>query len=176
MKTGLRKQVNSKYLQEMSKKLDLDVRSFLGLPETTEENQVHEAGYSYAELYADRMLIADGIRSGIPYRLFSRIQQISPFSNDEWGRFLDLSSRTLQRYRESQKQFKPTYAAKIIELAEVTKLGLEVFDYEMEKFRIWLETPSFALGNHKPVDLLSDSFGKELVINELIRIEEGIFV
>jgi putative toxin-antitoxin system antitoxin component (TIGR02293 family) len=61
-------------------------------------------------------------------------------------------------------------------LAEVTKLGLEVFDNNTEHFKLWLETPSFALGKRKPIDLLSDSYGKDLVISELVRIEEGIFV
>jgi putative toxin-antitoxin system antitoxin component (TIGR02293 family) len=58
-------------------------------------------------------------------------------------------------------------------MAEVTNIGLDVFG-DMEKFKQWLDTPSFALGNLKPLDLLTDSYGKEMVMGELTRINHGI--
>jgi uncharacterized protein (DUF2384 family) len=39
---------------------------------------------------------------------------------------------------------------------------------------MWLETPNFALGNQKPFELLKDSYGKEMVMGELTRIDHGI--
>lgn len=62
-----------------------------------------------------------------------------------------------------------------IEMAEINSIGLEVFG-ERKKFKLWLDTPNFALGNLKPKELLKDSSGKELVISELTRINYGIFV
>ena len=58
---------------------------------------------------------------------------------------------------------------------EVTAIGLEVFDSHGD-FASWLNAPSHALGNMKPAELLKDSYGKELVLNELHRIDQGIFV
>jgi putative toxin-antitoxin system antitoxin component (TIGR02293 family) len=52
-------------------------------------------------------------------------------------------------------------------------MGMEVFG-NMEKFRLWLETPSYALGTMRPVELLRDSYGKEMVMGELTRINYGI--
>ena len=60
-------------------------------------------------------------------------------------------------------------------MAEVTKVGLDVFGH-MEKLKVWLHTPNYALGNVKPMELLKDSYGKELVIAELTLINHGIFV
>lgn len=60
-------------------------------------------------------------------------------------------------------------------IAEVTSIGLDVFG-EMDKFKLWFDTPNFALGNKKPMELLKDSDGKELVISELTRINYGILV
>ena len=60
-------------------------------------------------------------------------------------------------------------------MAEVTQLGLRVFG-DNDKFKLWLDTPNFALGQMKPIELLKDSYGKELVIGELTRIQYGIFV
>ncbi|MGB7209497.1 MAG: MbcA/ParS/Xre antitoxin family protein [Pyrinomonadaceae bacterium] len=61
------------------------------------------------------------------------------------------------------------------EMAEVTNVGMEALG-DMEKFKLWLDTPNFALGNLKPMELLKDSHGKELVIGELTRIKYGILV
>ena len=71
--------------------------------------------------------------------------------------------------------FKPLQSEKIIELAEVTALGNAVFDSQ-QQFYLWLITPSFALGNMQPIELLKDSYGKEMVVNELNKIDNGIFV
>jgi putative toxin-antitoxin system antitoxin component (TIGR02293 family) len=60
-------------------------------------------------------------------------------------------------------------------MAEVTKVGLEVFG-DMEKLKLWFNTPTYALGSLKPIELLKDSYGKELVIGELTRINHGILV
>jgi putative toxin-antitoxin system antitoxin component (TIGR02293 family) len=60
-------------------------------------------------------------------------------------------------------------------MEEVKQLGLEVFG-RMEKLSLWLETPNYALGSLKPIDLLKDSSGKELVIAELTRINHGILL
>ena len=54
-------------------------------------------------------------------------------------------------------------------------VGLEVFD-SAEDFAAWLNASSHALGNRRPIELLRDSYGKEMVLNELHRIDQGVFV
>src|SRR5205823_1299250 len=121
----------------------------------------------------NRMLIIQVIREGVPYSFFNLIQIYSPFSENDWANFLNLSTKTLQRYKQTSKQFKPIQSEKIMEMAEVTNVGLDVFG-EPEKFKLWLDTPNFSLGKHKPIELLKDSYGKEMVIGELTRINHGI--
>ena len=58
-------------------------------------------------------------------------------------------------------------------MPEVTNLGLEVFG-DMKKFRFWLDTPVYSLGNFKPRELLRDFYGKDMVVSELKRINYGI--
>jgi putative toxin-antitoxin system antitoxin component (TIGR02293 family) len=60
-------------------------------------------------------------------------------------------------------------------MAEVTKAGMDVFG-NRDKLQLWLNTPNYALGKLKPIGLLTDSYGKELVIGELTRINHGILV
>ena len=128
---------------------------------------------TYSDFLANKMLMIFIIREGIPYSFFSLIQHYAPFSENDWAGFLEISTKSLQRYKQSSKSFRPIQSEKIIELAEVTNVGLDVFG-EMEKFKLWLDTPNFALGGLKPIELLRDSYGKEMVISELTRINYGI--
>ena len=130
---------------------------------------------TYSEFLADKMLIISMIKMGVPYSLFNLIKDVTPFSEGDWAAVLGISTKSLLRHKQASKQFKPIQSEKIIEMAEVTNVGTEVFG-DMEKFKLWLNTPSIALGNMKPIELIRDSYGKEMVIDELIRIEHGIFV
>ena len=133
-------------------------------------------GGSLSRFFSDRMLVVDVILQGIPISLFMSIKEMTPFSDQEWSDFLDISLKSLQRYKkELDYVFRPIHSEKIIEVMEVTVLGLEVFD-TVDDFVAWLNTSSHALGNRRPIDLLRDSYGKELVINELHRINQGVFV
>ncbi len=138
--------------------------------------RVPSKNITYKNFFTNRMLIVKLIRSGIPYSLFKHIKDITPFTENDWAIFLDISTKSLQRYKkDSEYVFKPIHSEKIIELAEVTNLGRAVFDSN-EQFYTWLNSPSLALGNLKPIELLKDSYGKEMVLNELNRIDQGIFV
>lgn len=134
-----------------------------------------ERNITYSDFLSNKMLMIFIIRQGVPYSLFNLIQDFTPFTEDNWADFLDISTKSLHRYKQTSRSFKPIQSEKIIEMAEVTKVGLDVFG-EMEKFKLWLETPNFSLGNLKPIELLKDSYGKELVICELTRINYGILV
>jgi len=123
----------------------------------------------------DKMLLIYAIRQGISYSFFSKIQDITPFSEEEWAEYLNISTKSLQRYRKAKNHlFKPVLSEKIVELVEVVYLGHQVFD-TTDQFYNWLHSPSFALGGQPPAELVKDSYGKELVMDELNRIEHGIF-
>jgi len=62
-----------------------------------------------------------------------------------------------------------------IEIEQVTNLGKDVFG-TLAKFKLWLETPNFALGNIKPIEIITNSNGREKLINELTRINHGILL
>ncbi|WP_229236249.1 antitoxin Xre/MbcA/ParS toxin-binding domain-containing protein [Emticicia sp. TH156] len=151
-------------------KLSKEITSFL------KHARIDTKSVTYEDFLANKMLIIAVIRAGIPYSLFGLIQDYTPFSETDWAGFLDISTKSLQRYKTSANHhFKPIHSEKIIELAEVTKVGLDVFS-NMDKLRLWLNTPNYALGSQKPIELLRDSYGKELVISELVRINHGILV
>lgn len=152
--------------------LDKEIASFFKIRNIDVRNKK----VTYEIFLEDKMLIIAAIRAGIPYSLFDLIQNYTPFSEIDWANFLDISTKSLQRYKNSpDHHFKPIHSEKIIEMAEVTKVGLDVFG-NSEKLKLWLDTPSYALGKLKPIELMKDSYGKEMVISELHRINHGILV
>lgn len=130
---------------------------------------------SFLDFFQDKMLIIQAIRRGIPYKIFNHIKSFTPFTDADWAQYLDVSLKTLQRYRDDEDfYFKSIHTEKIIEIAEVTNFGIEVFG-SSEKYYNWLNTPSHALSGYKPGELIRDSYGKEMVMAELNCIEHGIF-
>lgn len=130
----------------------------------------------YDDFLKNKMLMVHAIREGIPYPFFDLIKERTPFNEEDWASFLGISTKSLQRNKIKENfVFKPLQSEKILELAEVTSLGNAVFDTE-KQFYLWLNTPSFALGNLQPIELLKDSYGKEMVIDELNKIDQGVFV
>lgn len=158
----------------ITNKLDREITSIIKRVRTKNHNYLISTETStFSNFFLDRMLVVQVIREGITYSLFNLIQRYSPFTENDWSNLLDISTKSLQRYKQGAKNFKSTQSEKIIEMAEVTNIGLDVFG-NMDKFKLWLDTPSFALGNCKPIELLRDSYGKEMVVGELTRINHGI--
>jgi putative toxin-antitoxin system antitoxin component (TIGR02293 family) len=156
-------------------KLDKEIASLVRRSKISGNYFSSKKDISYAEFLSNRLAIILVIREGVPYSLFNLIRNYTPFSENDWSIFLDLSTKSLHRYKQSSKQFKSIQSEKIIEMAEVTYIGLDVFG-EMEKFKLWLDTPNFSLGGLRPMELLKDSYGKEMVVSELTRINHGILV
>lgn len=138
-------------------------------------NEKIKKNFGFEDLLNNKLLLIHTIRKGIPFSLFAEIKQLVPFTDENWAEVLNTSTKSLQRYKqENNFLFKPIHSEKIIEIAEVALLGNQVFDAPSH-FQQWLNTPCYALGSHKPFELLQDSYGKELVLNELNRIDQGIF-
>ncbi len=154
-------------------KLDRKVQSLLRQPAAELYFAPSGKTVTYTEALSNKILLVQLIRNGLPYSFFELVQDYAPLTEADWTDILDLSAKTLSRYKQEAKTFKPIHSEKILEMAEVTTTGLRVFG-EMEKLKHWLDTPSFALGNIKPMDLLRDSYGKDLVLAELTRINHGI--
>ena len=87
--------------------------------------------------------------------------------------FLSITERTVQRY-SLETRFKRVVSEQILHIAEVAAKGSEVFQ-DRDKFIKWLNFPNKALGEKTPISLLDSTFGADMVIEELGRIEHGLF-
>ncbi len=113
------------------------------------------------------------VRSGVSFAVFYKFAKKTPFSLGEWSVFLNMSDRTMQRHKRDRKTFDAIYSERILQIALLYNLGIEVFG-DKEKFNTWLETQNLALGGIKPKSLLDNSFGIGLLKDELTRIEHGV--
>ena len=156
--------------------LDKAVRVYVNKVEKESGYKLINKNITYNDFFKNRMLLVHAIREGVSFDFFNLIKEKTPFNDEDWAGFLGISTKSLQRNKAKESfVFKPIQSEKIFELAEVTNLGNEVFDDE-SSFYSWLNAPSFALGNLKPMELLKDSYGKEMVLGELYKIDQGIFI
>ena len=87
---------------------------------------------------------------------------------------IGVSVRTYQRQRRTA-DITNAASENVLKLAELYEIGLTTFDNDEESFLTWLNASIPALNNEKPITLLSSNLGIELVKDELLRIEHGIY-
>lgn len=121
----------------------------------------------------DIFSLIDIVRQGIQFPAFVSFVNKSPFSLQEWSGFLHVSDRTMQRYKKEKHTFDTPQSEKIVQIALLYRMGIEVFGNK-EKFDAWLETENLALGKVKPKQLFDNTFGITLIQDELTRIEYGV--
>jgi putative toxin-antitoxin system antitoxin component (TIGR02293 family) len=135
---------------------------------------LNEKSFSYNSVDdQDVFSIIKAIKTGIKFSVFISIAQKSPFTLNEWSAFLNISERTMQRHKKERRPFDTGSSEKIIEITLLYKYGIEVFGNK-EKFNSWLETKNLALGGVVPKELLDNTFGINLLRDELTRIEFGV--
>ena len=117
--------------------------------------------------------IIDSINRGISFASFENIIKKYSFSLQNWADFLHISNKTLSRYQKESKTFDALQSERILQIEILYSKGEEVFG-DRENFMKWLETKNLALGDILPLDLLRTSFGIQLLMDELTRIEHGV--
>ena len=113
------------------------------------------------------------IRKGVPKKVLDHLLLKLGFTEDEMASFLHVSKRTLQR-RAPQEALNQEQSERLIELARLYSKGAEVLG-GIESFKRWMDTNIVSLGNKKPKDFLDTSIGINFLIDELGRIEHGVY-
>lgn len=112
-------------------------------------------------------------RSGITKKNLIHLSKTIHIGLKELAQILHISERTLQRYALNKK-LGIEVSTKVLQLAKLYAKGEQVFG-DLERFRTWMSLPNTALGHKCPIHLLDTTFGFQVVNEELIRIEHGIF-
>ena len=83
------------------------------------------------------------------------------------------SHRNIQR-KDEDELLDTLKTEKVLELAAFIKRGIDVIGTE-EAFKEWVHSPILALGNRKPIDFLDTTFGIQMALKVLGRLEQGVF-
>jgi putative toxin-antitoxin system antitoxin component (TIGR02293 family) len=110
------------------------------------------------------------IRSGVKKADWKQLITSIGSTEKEFEYILPSSISSMQK----KSVYSRETSERIYELARLFGLGYDVFDTK-DDFKEWLMTPSKALGNKKPFELLDSSFGFEMVENEIIRIQYNVY-
>jgi putative toxin-antitoxin system antitoxin component (TIGR02293 family) len=92
---------------------------------------------------------------------------------DKMSRLLHTSHRNVQR-KDDDELLDTLKTEKVLELASFIKRGIDVTGSE-DAFREWLHSPILALGNRQPIDFLDTTFGIQMSLKVLGRLEQGVF-
>lgn len=112
-------------------------------------------------------------RKGLPKSVVSTLSTILGISMEKMSDLIHVSHRTIQR--KSDTDLLNVYSTEqILEIAEVISRGIEVLG-TLESFTSWLHSEIRHLDHQKPVSFLDTSFGTNLILNTLGRIEFGIY-
>lgn len=133
------------------------------IPATQKPSMVEEAAAAYMPAVSD-----------FTYRKFKKIYDQVPFTQTEWAGILHLSERTLQRYAKNNSVFEGIYTDRILQLQELIETGLATFT-SPDAFYQWLKKDKPVMGHILNFSSLSTSRGIQETINQLIRIQQGIY-
>ena len=104
------------------------------------------------------------------------VSHLANYLSLSWKQVADLlpvTERTLQRYT-SHQHFNPAVSEQVLHIAEVLAKGTEVFQGK-RKLLLWLNTPHKVFSGNTPFVMLGSRFGTELILEELGRIEFGVY-
>jgi putative toxin-antitoxin system antitoxin component (TIGR02293 family) len=107
------------------------------------------------------------------YTEFKKIADKTPFTQGEWAAMLHVSERTLQRYAKSNGSFAYINAERAMQIANVAAEGKKTFG-KVEMFYNWLKRKPVMLEGEISLTSLTTSYGIQLVLTELGRIQHGI--
>ena len=112
-------------------------------------------------------------RHGVRKSSLKSLASYLDITMDKMSSLLHTSHRNIQR-KDDDELLDTLKTEKVLELAAFTKRGIDVIG-SRDAFKEWLHHPVLALGNRKPIDFLDTTFGIQIVLKILGRLEQGVF-
>jgi putative toxin-antitoxin system antitoxin component (TIGR02293 family) len=123
--------------------------------------------------HADETFFISLIRKGLPKKVMDQLITKMGISEDDMASILHVSKRTLQR-RSNEAPLNEEQSERLIELARLYSKGEGIMG-DLDSFKEWMNTRLLSLGNKRPKEFLDTSIGISILLDELGRIEHGVF-
>jgi putative toxin-antitoxin system antitoxin component (TIGR02293 family) len=113
------------------------------------------------------------IRGGLTRGSLDTLMNKTGINIYELADILEVTDRTLRRYT-SEEVLNKRLSERALEIAKLYSRGEEVFG-DAISFNQWMNTEVPALGHRQPKSFLDTSMGIQMLMDELGRIEHGVF-
>jgi putative toxin-antitoxin system antitoxin component (TIGR02293 family) len=119
------------------------------------------------------MDLIDLSRHGVQKSTLKSLAHYLGITMEKMSSLLHTSHRNIQR-KDEDELLDTLKTEKVLELAAFIKRGIDVTGSK-DAFKEWLHSPIMALGNRKPIDFLDTTFGIQMALKVLGRLEQGVF-
>lgn len=116
----------------------------------------------------------DLVRQGLPYQSFVAATQFLHLKEELALSCLRISERTAARRKAKQERLREVESERLLRLARLAATAIDVLG-DREKAVRWLQRSNRGLGGRVPLDLLDTDIGFQSAIDELQRVEFGVF-
>ena len=113
------------------------------------------------------------IEKGISKRSLEKAKTATGLTYAVLAEMLSVSAKTIERKKPTER-FDDTASERLVKLAEIIALGRESLGSD-EALQRWLIHPLRPLGGKRPVDLMKNMYGLEMVKQLLGRIMHGVY-
>ena len=113
------------------------------------------------------------VERGLPYGAIDRLADTLDLTLEEFCQIIPVSRRTLARYRHGILD--AHLSDHVLMIGKIFERASEVME-SSDNALLWLKTPSYSFRHKRPIDYLSSFAGAQEVLDELGRIEHGVFV
>jgi len=118
--------------------------------------------------------VIDNLETGIPTTAIEDISSYLDISVIELINYLRISRSTWHRRKKAGK-LDFDLSDKVLQVTKLLEYAENVFG-NSKKVRLWFKIPSIVFENRLPVELIGSLSGINLINDELIRIEHGVFI
>jgi len=112
-------------------------------------------------------------REGLKKASIKSLNNYLGITMEQMAVLLGTTYRNLHR-KDADDTLDNSKTEKAIELATFARRGVQVIGSELG-FKKWLQSPIKALGSKPPLDFLDTTFGIQLALKVLGRMEQGVF-
>lgn len=113
------------------------------------------------------------IEHGLPFAALERLRSALDLPLSRFAGLVKIPPRTLARRREA-KRLQADESDRLVRLARIVGLAIQLFEGGLEEARGWLLSPHPALGNAVPLEFAANEVGAREVENLIGRLEHGI--
>ena len=121
----------------------------------------------------DAVKLHERVEKGLSYSALERLRRVVDLPMSRFAELVRIPARTLTRRKQAGRLF-PDESDRLLRLARIVGLALQLFEGGLQESRMWLLAPNPALGDEAPLEFATTEVGAREVERLIGRLEHGI--